>query len=165
MNSLVLSALPDAVSKVANGDFLGHFPVGERLLTDQRMERVWKTLRTEGIKLAQSNPEAFEKELNELPNSYRRESWDDARPSDRFGPPTRRVTYPIAPALHSSSRRRSYSLLGILPERNAISSKRRSGGEPARNYAERHFRARIEQRLTLPLRRRWPWSAITLKDT
>jgi hypothetical protein len=93
MNSLVLSALPEAVSKVANGDFLGHFPVGERLLTNQRMERVWKKLRTEGIKLAQSNPEAFEKELNELPYSYRRESRDDSPPSDRFDPTPRRVTY------------------------------------------------------------------------
>jgi hypothetical protein len=68
--------LTDAIRKVACD------PVGERLLTDERMKRVWKTLNAEGRRCARDDPDDFEGRLNKLEERYRRETWDTAPPPD-----------------------------------------------------------------------------------
>ena len=69
--------LPDAVRGVVNGHFdLALYPIGDRLLTDKRMQKVWKAMIAAGLRCAKNDSEGFEKKLNGLPERYRRETWD-----------------------------------------------------------------------------------------
>ncbi len=73
--------LPDAVRGVVSGHFdLQHYPIGAQLLTDERMEQVWKTINLEARRRALDDPERFESSLNNLSERYRRETYDTFAP-------------------------------------------------------------------------------------
>ena len=79
MSGLALSGqqewMPDGVLKVVE-----RFPAGARLLADRGMQTVWETLRAKGLQRASNDPEEFERRLSNLPDEYRKETFDGTPP-------------------------------------------------------------------------------------